>query len=130
MERVEKQDVLVVEDEDLILMMLEDTLSEGGFSVIPARNGVEAISLLETPDNQPVAIITDIRLGDLSGWAVAKHAREKVPQIAVVYVTGDSAMDWPANGVPNSVCIQKPFAPAQILVAIANQLNVDQPPRA
>ena len=127
MKSVEKQDVLVVEDEELILMMLQETLAEGGFSVIPARNGVEAIALLETPSHQPVAIITDIRLGDLNGWDVAKHAREKAPHIAVVYVTGDSAMDWPANGVPGSICIQKPFAPAQILVAIANQLNAAPP---
>ena len=54
---------------------------------------------------------------------VAKEARRTFPQMAVVYVTGDSAGDWPSEGVPGSVCIQKPFVAAQIITALANQLN-------
>ena len=58
-------------------------------------------------------LATDIRLGaGPTGWEVAHHARKKYPDIAVVYTTGDGAADWFAEGVPNSVMLQKPFAEA------------------
>jgi hypothetical protein len=34
-------------------------------------------------------------------------------------MTGDSAGDWPIEGVPNSVLVQKPYAPAQLVTAIS-----------
>jgi hypothetical protein len=42
----------------------------------------------------------------------------------VVYVTGDGAQDWTAMGVPNSMVIAKPFAPAQLGTAISQLLNL------
>ena len=69
-------------------------------------------------------LITDIRLGTgPSGWDVARHARRHFPHLAVLYVTGDSMGDWAAEGVPNSIILQKPYAEAQLMTAIANLLN-------
>jgi hypothetical protein len=53
---------------------------------------------------------------------VSRHARELKPDFPVIYVTGDSAADWPVNGVPNSILLQKPYAAAQILTAISSVL--------
>jgi CheY-like chemotaxis protein len=65
-------------------------------------------------------LITDIKLGSkMNGWEVARHARQTYPGIAVVYMSGDSAADWTAEGVPNSVMLQKPFATAQVTTAIS-----------
>ena len=41
----------------------------------------------------------------------------------VVYMTGTQGDDWASQGVPNSVLLTKPFAPAQLLTALANLLN-------
>jgi len=41
----------------------------------------------------------------------------------VVYLSGDSEADWTARGVPQSVFIAKPFAPAQVVTAISTLLN-------
>jgi DNA-binding response OmpR family regulator len=59
----------------------------------------------------------------LKGWDVARHARERNPQIAVVYVTGDSAAEWAAQGVPKSQLVPKPFAAAQLVAAVTALLN-------
>ncbi|WP_311202806.1 MULTISPECIES: hypothetical protein [unclassified Mesorhizobium] len=45
----------------------------------------------------------------------------------VIYISGDSAVHWPSEGVPNSVMIAKPFFMPQITTALATLLN-DQPP--
>jgi CheY-like chemotaxis protein len=116
--------VLVVEDEPAILIVMEDALREGGFTVVTAANGMDAIATLERRHDELRAVVTDIRLGDgPDGWQLAHRARELNGQIAVVYVTGDSVDDWPANGVPKSVVIQKPFAEAQLLTAISTLLT-------
>jgi hypothetical protein len=61
------------------------------------------------------ALVTDVRLtDDLTGWDVARHARELSPAMPVVYLTGDSGVDWASQGVPNSILITKPFALAQV----------------
>lgn len=69
-------------------------------------------------------MITDVNLGGiLTGWDVARNARERFPSLPVVYVTGDSSHEWAAHGVPNSVLISKPFVAAQIVSAVAGLLN-------
>jgi len=69
-------------------------------------------------------LITDIRLGNgQSGWEVAKHLRQANPTIPVVYMSGDSAIHWGAEGIPESVMITKPFFLPQIITALSTLLN-------
>jgi CheY-like chemotaxis protein len=119
--------VLVVEDEELLHDILLDPLEEGGFRATVVLRGDEAISALEDQGETWGPLVTDIRLGrdQPTGWEVARRARELNPKIAVVYITGDSAQDFAANGVPNSLVLNKPFAPAQVLTAVAQLLNAD-----
>lgn len=58
-----------------------------------------------------------------SGWDIARHAREATASLPVVYMTADSAGEWSAQGVPNSILVQKPFAVAQVITAISSLLN-------
>jgi DNA-binding response OmpR family regulator len=72
--------------------------------------------------------VTDITLrGKIDGWEVAQQAREIDPQFPIIYMSGASAADWPSKGVPNSIMLAKPFAPAQLVTAIANLLNTGTP---
>jgi CheY-like chemotaxis protein len=63
----------------------------------------------------------------VDGWEVAKHARELDPEFPVIYMSGDSASDWGSKGVPNSIMLSKPFAPAQLLTAVSQLLNSGTP---
>jgi CheY-like chemotaxis protein len=116
--------VLVVEDETIIRLLVEEVLSDGGFEIASAVTGEEAIELLDNPAHEFVGLVTDIRLGDhLTGWDIARHARELNPEICIVYVSADSGDEWRSLGVPGSMFIQKPFASAQIVTAISTLLN-------
>jgi CheY-like chemotaxis protein len=123
--------VLVVEDEALLHDILIDPLEDGGFSVTVVASGDDGITALEAPGAGWSALVTDIRLGlaQPTGWDVARRARELNPAIAVVYITADSSEDWAAQGVPNSLLLTKPFAPAQIMTAVAQLLNADISPK-
>ncbi len=70
------------------------------------------------------ALVTDINLlGRFSGWEVARAARETDPGFPVVYISGVAAAQWPERGVPDSILLQKPFAPAQLVTALSQLLN-------
>ena len=127
--------VFVVEDDVLIQPLLIEPLEEAGYKVLVASSGTDAIKLLDGQEAASIrALITDINLGPSSpsGWDVARRAREIHPDIPVVYVTGDSAHDWSSQGVPNSLLISKPFAPAQIITAVSQLINqaTSAPPTA
>jgi len=121
--------ILIVEDDFFITEMVRTALAEGGFQSEVATSGEQAIPLLEDKHSEYRALVTDINLqGKLTGWDVAKRARELGPDIPVVYMTGAAAEEWPSHGVPKSVLLQKPFAPAQIVTAISQLLNQIPPP--
>ncbi|MDG4900560.1 MULTISPECIES: response regulator [unclassified Mesorhizobium] len=122
--------ILVVEDEPLILLEIETALEEAGFTVLSSRNAEEALNALDAKPERFKALITDIRLGPgKSGWDLARLVREASPTMPVIYVSGDSAIHWPAEGVPNSIMIAKPFFMPQVITALATLLN-EQPPVA
>ncbi len=116
--------ILLAEDETLLHDPIEEALTEGGFELVIAGSGTEAISELEADAARFEALITDIKLGrGPNGWDVAHRARQLVPTMPVVYMSGDSAHEWESHGVPKSVMVKKPFALAQIVTAISTLLN-------
>jgi DNA-binding response OmpR family regulator len=116
--------VLIVEDEYLLRGDLEAVLSNGGFASKAAFTGKQALTLFMQADAPYKALITEVRLGEgLNGWEVARHLREKEPSLLVIYVTGSSSEEWATNGVPNSILVPKPFAPAQLLNALSDLLT-------
>ena len=116
--------LLIAEDEFLLIADLEEALEEAGYAIQIVSNGSQAIDALENDISRFKALITDIRMGPgPTGWEVAHRARELSPTLPVVYMTGDSAASWAANGVPNSVLLQKPFAMGQLVVAISQLIT-------
>jgi DNA-binding response OmpR family regulator len=123
--------ILVIEDDDAIQTVVEDALSEAGFEPAVAASGEEAVTLLKGVKGKYRALVTDIGLrGRIDGWEVAQQAREIDPEFPIVYMSGASAGDWPSKGVPNSIMLEKPFAPAQLVTAVANLLNSGTPTTA
>jgi len=70
-----------------------------------------------------------VQLGSekLTGWDIARRAREITADLLIVYVTGDSGPEWASQGVPNSILVTKPFAPAQLLTAVSQLMNLTAP---
>jgi CheY-like chemotaxis protein len=115
--------ILVVEDEAIIQHVLEDSLIEAGFAVGKAFSGEEAVQMLDAPEAHFRALITDVDLkSSVTGWDVARHARQIAPELPVIYATA-TPNEWESMGVPNSILIVKPYAPAQVVTAVAQLLN-------
>jgi CheY-like chemotaxis protein len=121
--------IMVVEDDESVQSIVEEALTDGGFEPAIAASGEEAVTLLKGGLTKYRALVTDINLGrdKMDGWEVAKHAREIDPEFPIVYMSGDSAADWASKGVPNSIMLSKPFAPAQLVTAVSQLLNSATP---
>ena len=101
---------------------------EAAFETAIAPSAEEAVTLLKGKVANYRALVTDINLkGMMDGWQVAKAAREIDPAFPIVYMTGAAAGDWPSHGVPNSILLEKPFAPAQLVTAVSQLLNASTP---
>ena len=119
--------ILVVEDDQSIQSFVEEALSDGGFEPAIASSGEEALTLLR--GSRYRVLVIDIRLGKdrIRGWDVARRARAINPELPVVYITGADADEWAVQGVPNSILLTKPFAPAQLVTAVSQLLNTGSP---
>ena len=107
---------------------LRSSLADGGFDVAIAASGEEAVALLKTKAASYRALVTDINLPDrIDGWEIARLAREMIATLPVVYMTGAAGDEWASKGVPESILLTKPFAPAQLVTAVSQLLNAGGP---
>lgn len=123
--------VLVVEDDPLIQTLIDHALCEAGYEPAIVASGEEAVMMLQGNRQHYRALVSDINLkGTIDGWDVARQAREIDPSFPIVYMTGAAAEQWASHGVPNSILLTKPFAPAQLVTAISQLLNAGGQPTA
>jgi DNA-binding response OmpR family regulator len=116
--------ILIIEDDYPLQGIVEEALWDGGFEADILSSADEALTLFKGGSKNYKALITYVSLkGRLSGWEAARQIREKDPAFPVVYMTGAAADEWASQGVPNSILLQKPFAPAQLVTAVSQLLN-------
>jgi two-component system cell cycle sensor histidine kinase/response regulator CckA len=78
--------ILVVEDDDALRFLLVRVLRDAGYSVLEARNGVEA---LLAPASQPVdLLVADVVMPQVGGVALADALRRERPDLRVLYISG------------------------------------------
>ena len=83
---VEKERILVVDDEEFMLDMVSKFIDHIGYEVITARNGKEALEILR---NQPFTIlVTDIKMPEMDGFELMKMVRMEFPDIHIIVMTG------------------------------------------
>jgi len=121
--------ILVVEDIPNVLELLEVTLRFQGYEVISARNGQEALDILENAN--PALIITDILMPKLDGFALVQKLRSNpktltIPVIflSATYVTPEDRTFAMSLGA--SRFIEKPIDTEEFLLTIAELLSQEQ----
>jgi CheY-like chemotaxis protein len=111
--------VLLVEDEVLISRLIADRLSERGFAVYATASGEEAMLYLDSGERVD-ALVTDINLpGGMDGAQLARKARQRRPELPVVYTSGRYTSSDIAPLVPRSVFLAKPFDPDDVCTLLA-----------
>src|SRR5204863_8318433 len=96
-------------------------LRVAGWCVHEVRTGEAAVSLLEAGKKIDV-VFTDIRLaGSMSGWEVGAKFRKALPQIPIIYTSGEALRA--ERAVAKSLFIAKPYEPDAIVDACRTYLR-------
>lgn len=118
--------VLVIEDESLIGMLVEDTLSRAGCAVATAATGPEALALARAAAAPPDVVVLDLVLpGGMSGLALLRRlralARRRLPAVVTTGTTPTAAerlaLDQAGGGPPVALLL-KPYDPAALLAEV------------
>jgi DNA-binding NtrC family response regulator len=120
-------DILFVDDCEDVLDLASSALKDAGFDVMTAVSGDVALILLE--QRVPFRLlITDIVMpGFLDGFALARKAREYVPEIRVIYTTGYREIaSVRSRGAPFGEVLVKPWSLATLVGLVGASLAVKQ----
>ncbi|MBN8687211.1 MAG: response regulator [Chitinophagales bacterium] len=117
--------ILVVDDDPYILMSLEFLMKKNGFEVMVARNGTEA---LEIVDKQvPDIVLLDIMMPDVDGYAICKHIKssKKLKEAKVVFMSAKSKESDIQKGydLGASLYVTKPFSTRQLLKQVQELIS-------
>jgi chemosensory pili system protein ChpA (sensor histidine kinase/response regulator) len=115
--------VLVVDDEIDMADSFARVLRAVGFRCLVAYDGVMALALIDA--ERPALVVSDITMPAADGFAVARHARGKSPEIPVILMTAQHssqvARDAQAAGVAGY--LRKPFANSELVAAVQSALD-------
>jgi CheY-like chemotaxis protein len=121
--------ILVVDDEDMIRSIVRLYLEHGGYQVIQAANGPEAIEKYRT--EKPDLVVTDIAMPDMSGFDVAKQIRaiqqsENRPRIPIIMLTAYARSFFTSTADAEAGIdsfLTKPISPEQLLSCVKRFLG-------
>ena len=114
--------ILVVDDEPQIAQIAEDYLRHGGFDVITAANGVDALSLART--RRPALVVLDLGLPGLDGVEVAKTLRRE-GDVPIIMLTAriDESDRLAGLELGADDYITKPFSPRELVARVKSVLR-------
>jgi len=116
--------ILVIDDDETLCSLFEDTLQESGHIVTTVRESFRGLELLKERDYDLVFL--DLKMPGMNGAELFRQVRMINPELPVTIITGypdsDLMMDALAYG-PLGV-MRKPFRGADILTAVNNYLRL------
>lgn len=85
--------ILVVDDEAAVLRVASRILQRKGFEVLEAKDGHDALEIVERHGDRIDSALTDVGLPDMNGVELASRIRTLIPGIPIVYMSGRSDED-------------------------------------
>jgi two-component system response regulator HydG len=110
--------IVVVDDEADICFLLKRFLSKNDFLVETAQNGKDGLALIESVS--PDLVMTDFRLGDITGTELLTAIKAKRPNVPVLIITGYSDIKIAVKVMKLGAYdyITKPLFPDEILITV------------
>jgi CheY-like chemotaxis protein len=118
--------ILLVEDEEMVRSLSREVLENYGYTVIEARDGVDALTICNGNGNCKVDLLmTDIIMPNMGGLELAEKLIEKIPNLKILFTSGytdDPAMQH--NVIETTAnFIQKPFTPKILVQKVREVLD-------
>ena len=121
---MEKKQVLVIDDEQIVLDSVSQILIDENYEVDVSLSGREGLDwAIERPYD---IILTDIRMPDIGGMRVLRDIKRVKSSLPVVIITGYATTKSAVQAMKLGAAeyIEKPFEPEQLLEAVARALGI------
>jgi PAS domain S-box-containing protein len=117
--------ILVIEDEDVVRNLACRGLRDQGYSVIEARNGVQAIQYIEQQPGTVDLVISDVVMPEMGGRELGESLARIEPSLPVLFMSGYTGEDVVQRGLlePGAPFQQKPFTPASLATKVRAMLD-------
>lgn len=112
--------ILMVDDEPNMRATVSELLMDDGYTVDVAESGEQAVDMLTEPNSEYFMMITDGRLGGMSGYELLKKAKADFPKMPVIMITAFATPKLAVEAIQNGAVdyLSKPFAPEELLHAV------------
>jgi two-component system cell cycle sensor histidine kinase/response regulator CckA len=122
--------ILVIEDEEVVRNLASRGLSDHGYAVVQAKNGVEALHYVQEHPGTVDLVISDVVMPEMGGRQFGQHLALFEPELPILYMSGYTGEDVVQRGLldPGSPFQQKPFTPGTLAAKVRAML--DQRPGA
>ena len=123
--RTGSETILVVEDDAAVRQFIGTVLQDGGYQVVAARYGDQALELFQQHDDRFGLVVTDLVMPHMSGHALVEKLRCLSPGVRVLYTSGyaDDAVARHGELDPKIPFIRKPFGSEEFLQAVREALD-------
>jgi CheY-like chemotaxis protein len=117
--------VLLVEDEEPLLDALRALLEGEGYSVLTARDGLEAVRVHEENPGRIAAVVADLGLPRLGGWEAFLRMKERDPALKCIVASGNldaqRRSEMHREGVHAS--LRKPYGATEVIKTVRRVLD-------
>jgi CheY-like chemotaxis protein len=117
--------IMLVEDDENLRTLLQRTLEGGGFTVLSASDGAEAVGLYQQHGSTIDLVVSDIVMPRLNGFELLERIRADRPETKFLFITGFGDQ-FPELGElikGDASVVEKPFLPSQLLRSVEDTLN-------
>lgn len=120
--------ILLVEDDSHVRTLVRDELRKLGYTVIEARNGVEACLQASQQLDQVDLLLTDMVMPGMGGRELAQHLSMIKPDLRILFMSGytDDLGILSGHRQETTRFLQKPFTPDVLAETIRQLLDVGQ----
>lgn len=114
--------ILLAEDDDNLRPFLARSLENAGHEVLAFRDGEDAIPVLDTGEID--ILVSDLVMPGINGIELARLAKDKAPDLPVIFITGFSAVAVEALETVDGVnkILSKPFHLNSLVEAVNRAL--------
>ena len=121
--------VLIADDEHALRRAACELLTRGGFTVVPASDGEEAVAIVRRGGLEFDAVVLDQRMPYMSGAEACRLIRELRPNIPVVITSGfrDEVLTELLDSGLASGFVPKPFFPKSLVEAVRGAVRGASP---
>lgn len=116
-------DILVVDDDRRMRQLIEEILTENGFSVVTSEDGRDALLMLK--ERRYDIIITDLKMPHVDGMEILSYAKQSNPDALIVMITAYGTIESAIEAIKKGAYdyIQKPFDPDRLVLIIERAVN-------